>query len=142
MNYPLTHPWFEAHFFNEANVNGGYRDHNPFEGDTAISFAQSQGLLLWCPCGIDEKQADGSSRFPLDLSLNKGRPHLCMVVFRNPPSGIVTPENFGPVSKNDKTRHPRWQVSGNSLLDLTLDPSIDGGTPSCWHGFIKGGQVT
>lgn len=142
MRYPLTHPWFEAHFFSEAEANGSYRDSSPFEGEPAIPFSQAQGLLLWCPCGIDELLPDGSLRYPLDLSLNKGRPHLCMVVFSNPPSGIVTPANFGPVSKNDPNRHPRWVVSGTGLSDLTLSPSVDVGNPSCWHGFIQNGIVT
>lgn len=143
MNYPLTHPWFEAHFFNEAKSDGSYMSHDPFEGKNAIPLSLAQGLLLWCPCGIDQKDVDGNLRYPLDLSLNKGRPHGCMIVFRNPLSGVIAPDNFGPTSRGDKNIHPRWTiVSGDSLSNLTLDPSIAVGNPECWHGWIKNGVVS
>lgn len=142
MKYPLTHPWFEAHFIHRAQSNGSYYDCNPYEGEDPVEFKDAQGLRLWCPCGIDERDKDGNLRYPLDLSLNKGRPHGCLIMFRNPPSGILPPPNFGPMSRYGKN-HPRWTiVSGSGLVDLTLTPSIDVGNPSCWHGYIKNGIVT
>lgn len=35
----------------------------------------------------------------------------------------------------------RWTASGTSYEDLTLSPSVDGGS-GCWHGFIQNGDVT
>lgn len=36
---------------------------------------------------------------------------------------------------------PRWTVSGSSIEDLTLSPSIHVPTGCCWHGFIRAGEV-
>lgn len=36
------------------------------------------------------------------------------------------------------TPAPRWAMSGTSLADLTLSPSIQ---IPCWHGFVTGGIV-
>lgn len=37
----------------------------------------------------------------------------------------------------------RWSVSGTSLADMTLSPSINLTGPGCgWHGFVTGGEVT
>jgi hypothetical protein len=32
-------------------------------------------------------------------------------------------------------------MDGTGLSDLTLSPSVDVGEPSCWHGFIRNGEV-
>jgi hypothetical protein len=137
---PLIDPWFDAGFIRDAQEDGGYRVHH--ENGEPIKFSEAQGLYLWCPCGYGARDKDGSLEFPLDLSLNHGRPHGLLIPFSNPPSGIAVPANFGPVDKNTGTTHPRWQVvSGSGLSDLTLAPSIDVGKPSCWHGFIQSGVV-
>lgn len=37
---------------------------------------------------------------------------------------------------------PRWQVSGTSLDDLTLHPSINLPGAGCgWHGWVKDGEA-
>jgi hypothetical protein len=36
----------------------------------------------------------------------------------------------------------RWQVSGLSIVDLTLSPSIRLTSGCGWHGFVTVGQVT
>ena len=131
MTEKLINPWFEAHFFCNAHTDGSYRGHH--EDGSSILFSESQGVLFWCPCGVNDP------KFPID----GGRPHMCQIVFRNPPNGIQPPLNFGPESRHKKGVHPRWQiVSGTSLDDLTLDPSIAIGDPECWHGHIKQGVVT
>lgn len=137
MNLParLTDQWFDAHFFCEAREDGGFR-----VGENDISFAESQGLFLWCPCGYGALDAAGAERFPLDLSLNRGRPHGLLIPFSNPPNGIAVPANFGPLSR-DKQSRPRWVVSGSCLQDLSLSPSVAVGEPECWHGFITDGLV-
>jgi hypothetical protein len=47
-------------------------------------------------------------------------------------------------ASRDKAGRPtRWQVSGTSLGDLTLSPSVDctGSDPNCWHGFVTNGEI-
>lgn len=136
----LTDQWFEAHFIYGAQPDGSHCIHHP--DGTPTTFAESQGLFLWCPCGYGAMDKDGNLKYPLDLSLNHGRPHAVMIVFANPPSGIIPPADFGPVSKANKSVHPRWNVSGSGLNDLTLTPSVDVGEPSCWHGFITNGVIS
>jgi hypothetical protein len=135
---PITHPWFEAKFFANVGNDGSYRIR--FESGDRFSFAQSQGLFLWCPCGFGLLDKDGKERFPLDLSQNLGRPHGLLIPFSNPPCGILVHPDFGPRSRDGKT-HPRWAISGSELDDLTLVPSIAVGNPECWHGFITAGIV-
>lgn len=136
----LTDPWFEAHFYGEIAADGSFRFH--YEDRSPMAFAQAQGLALWCPCGYGELDKDGKERFPLDLSLNLGRPHGLLIPFANPPSGVPVPAEHGPLSRDGKTR-PRWTVSGSSLADLTLTPSVAVGPADkeCWHGFITSGEV-
>lgn len=136
----LTHPWFEAVFYGEANPRGGFRLYH--DDGSPLTFSESQGLFLWCPCGYGVLDSEGKELYPLDLSLNRGRPHGILVPFANPPCGIPLPPDHGPVS-NDGASHPRWVVSGSGLGDLTLAPSIlVGKNPSCWHGFIRNGVIT
>jgi hypothetical protein len=147
---PLTHPWFEAHFYNEA-TDKGHRGEWEFEHlhpepygidwlPYVVPFAQAQGLALWCPCGFGMLDKDGGERYPTDLIHNKGRPHGIIVPFANPPSGIPCHPEHGPISRSGT--HPRWQVSGTGLADLTTAPSIAvGDNPECWHGWITGGSV-
>lgn len=134
----LDDPWFEAGFICKAETDGSYRVHH--EGGSPIKFEESQGLRLWCPCGYGSKDSGGETLYPLDLSLNCGRPHGVLIVFANPPSGILPPISFGPTNKSGQT-HPRWTVVGNCLGNLTLSPSVDVGNPSCWHGFIQNGII-
>lgn len=79
----------------------------------------SQGLLIYCPCGGG---------------------HCIMIPFANPFNAPKLPPDFGPLSR-DGTSHPRWNVSGDSLENLTLTPSVDVGITSCWHGFITNGEI-
>lgn len=125
----LTDPWFEAHFFYDANSDGSYRMHHP--DGTPTLFREAQGIELWCPCGY------GKPEFPLD----GGRPHLAMVPFSNPPSSVQCPPSFGPYSRKDRNVHPRWTMSGDNLETLTCQPSIAVGDPECWHGYITNGEV-
>ena len=36
----------------------------------------------------------------------------------------------------------RWAVSGTSLADLTLSPSVFLQSGCCWHGWVRAGEVT
>jgi hypothetical protein len=129
----LTDRWFSAAFVNNAikQPNGLYQYYAGKFDDRrrrAVPFGQAIGLILWCPCGY------GKPEYPL----KGGRPHVVLVVFAD----RGAPADFGPVSRNDSKVHPRWKVeSGDALENLTLSPSIDIGTPSCWHGYIQNGEV-
>jgi hypothetical protein len=125
----LTDPWFEAEFLGCITPDGRSHRHAHEDG-TPLAFGEAQALFLWCPCGF------GKPEYPLD----GGRPHGVIVPFANGPGGPV-PADFGPLSKDKKTR-PRWTVSGDSLGNLTCTPSVAVGDPECWHGFITNGEMT
>jgi hypothetical protein len=62
-----------------------------------------------------------------------------MIPFANPRNAPAVPADHGPQSKlNPDGPRPRWIMSGTSLEDLTLTPSIDTG---CWHEYITLGEV-
>lgn len=114
---PLRNEWFEASFIGRAGNDGSYYCRKD------ITFAEAQGLFLWCPCGF------GKPEFVV------ARPHGVLIVFAD----RGAPPNLGPFSRDNKTR-PRWRVvGGTGLSDLTLDPSI--AVADCWHGYIKNGVV-
>jgi hypothetical protein len=133
----LTDAWFEAGFYGEVDEKSWRENH---ADGSPMTFGEAQGLFLWCPCGYGLLDKEGKERYPLDLSLNRGRPHGLLVPFINPPSGVRLPLDHGPVGKDGT--HPRWSVSGSSLEDLTISPSIAVGDPECWHGFIRNGEIT
>lgn len=45
---------------------------------------------------------------------------------------------------DDAKPKARWDVTGTTIDDLTLSPSIDltGATDCGWHGFVQNGEVT
>lgn len=132
----LSNPWFEAHFYAGVLTEGqkSYWSHHPSQ--RPFTFAESQGLMIWCPCGFSLLKEDGTERYPLD----GGRPHMVQIPFLNPPCGVPVPSDHGPMGRDGQ--RPRWTVSGTGLLDLTLMPSVAvGGDTECWHGFIQNGIV-
>lgn len=136
----LTDPWFEAKFIAEVTkqANGLYAFRHLKSDGTPYALAEAIGVEFWCPCGITARDERGELRYPLDLSLNKGRPHGCVVVF----AGRGAPDDFGPHSRGNPSEHPRWTVAGSGLDDLTTTPSISMGDPECWHGYITTGEIT
>jgi hypothetical protein len=134
----LTDAWFEVRFYGEVNGDSIRLVH---EDGSPMKFSEAQGLWLWCPCGFGLRDKDGKELYPLDLSLNLGRPHGLQIPFANPPSGVQLPPDHGPVSR-DGLSHPRWNVSGSGFDDLTITPSIAvGKDPECWHGYITNGEI-
>lgn len=125
MRAKLNDVWFEAKFIGFIEPDGSSYRHRHEDGRD-ITFEEAQGILLWCPCGY------GDPKYPLD----GGRPHGLLVIF----AGRGAPDDFGPFSK-DKKSHPRWNVGGSSLNDLTCTPSVAVGNPECWHGFITNGEL-
>lgn len=92
-----------------------------FNGDNLSevpTLSQAQGVMFRCPVC-----AGG---------------HQVMVAFKN--RGVL--DHQGTHAKDG--RPTRWEVSGTSLADLTLKPSVDctPSDPNCWHGFITNGEVT
>ena len=122
----LTDPWFDAQFY--GNVSADARSHRNQGGN----IEGAQGLFLWCPCGWMKPE------FPVDGA----RPHGVLIPFANPRNAPPCPPNHGPTNKNEGKDRPRWQMSGTGLHDLTLQPSIDVGDPTCWHGYITNGEVS
>lgn len=129
----LTDPWFEAAFYGQIEA-GNADQHQGGSFTMQDSIDGAQGVTLWCPCGY------GKPEFPLD----GGRPHAIIIPFANPRGAPSVPEDHGPKSADNPTGpRPRWQlVSGASLADLTLAPSVAvGSDPQCWHGWIQSGEV-
>lgn len=114
----LTDPWFEAEFYGNATDKSLRRQGAQIEG--------AQGLVMYCPCAYGREDA---------------RAHGLIVPFANPRNAPALPADHGPTRRHSDV-HTRWEMSGSGLDDLTLSPSIDVGEPSCWHGYIKNGEVT
>ena len=77
-------------------------------------FEEADGVMFLCPYCFRE---NGGS---------KGT-HVVLVWFEG---GKAGPE---------WTPAARWKASGTCLEDLTISPSIH--MPSCWHGYVRGGQI-
>lgn len=122
----LSDPWFDAKFYGATSASGFRTEH---EDGRPFTFADAQGVMLWCPCGYGDPRYQGAG----------GRPHAILVPFSNGPGGPCHPEH-GPTGRNGG--RPRWVASGTSLEDLTTTPSIAVADPECWHGFITNGNVT
>jgi hypothetical protein len=117
----LDDPWFNV-VFTSKTTREGYVHQDALEG--------ADGVRFWCPCGY------GKVEFPLDGA----RPHAVIVLFANPQGCAAAPPDAGPQSRNGGPE--RWTMAGTGVHDLTLNPSVNVGTPSCWHGWIKNGEVT
>jgi hypothetical protein len=85
------------------------------------SISGAEGIIFLCPkCFIEKNGKVGV--------------HSCEVTFK----GQVADE----VGTHNKEGNPvRWDVSGDKMENLTINPSIllDGGCG--WHGWIKDGQI-
>lgn len=78
--------------------------------------AQAQGLRMLCP--------------------GAGCKHRINVSFAD--RGV--PDHLGSHAREGVPS--RWVVAaGSGLDDLTLQPSVDVGTPSCWHGYVTAGRA-
>ncbi len=70
------------------------------------------GIEFDCPCGCDS---------PIYLP------------FRNPIDGGAAYDEGG--------KYPSWQRSGETLEDLTLEPSVQRTAGCRWHGYIRNGRA-
>lgn len=104
------------------------RSHRLSDGD---SIAGMQGVLFQCPsCGVGKPHGCNGERSYIEGD------HYILVLFANPSGVAPAPAECEPL--------PRWTiVSGASLDDLTLSPSVDctrGGGCS-FHGFVTNGDA-
>lgn len=91
----------------------------------------AQGIVFQCP-----KCAQGKERAPYGGFVGV---HSIRVFFSNPQNAPVAPQEYDD--------NPRWEMSGTSLDDLTLSPSIDLDVPEnkggCgWHGYVRNGDAS
>lgn len=75
----------------------------------------ANAVFFYCPCSFG---GDAGA-------------HGCLIPFANPRNGV--PHAPGPQG---------WQMSGSSLKDLSLTPSllIGGQAAQCWHGYLTNGE--
>jgi len=111
----LTDPYFEAKFMKNTTAAGWSR---------TSELVGADGVWFYCPCGVG----------------NPNGAHGVIVSFANPRGCSPAPPDAGSQSRDGKPS--RWTMTGTGLADLTLQPSVDVGTPSCWHGWVKNGEVT
>jgi hypothetical protein len=102
------------------------------------SIEGAQGVLFQCPsCGVGKERGVSEDGDGFIVGA-----HYIMVCFANPRGAPVAPTAFD--------KNPRWTMSGSSLDDLTLSPSVNcdiqgpNREPSfCkYHGWVKNGDVT
>lgn len=89
----------------------------------------AQGLIMQCPgCakGKPVVEEDGE-RFVIGV-------HSIICWFSNPKNAPKVPETMTPLPG-------RWEVSGDSLDNLTLNPSVWIKDGCGWHGWIKNGDA-
>lgn len=87
------------------------------------SFAKAQGVEFLCPVCFAKNAGPAGT-------------HLVGVTFAD--RGATDDQG----SHNRKGEPSRWQVSGTTFANLTLQPSIDL-TPGCtWHGYVTNGAIT
>jgi len=129
----------DARFIHEATKAGcrlSYRD----------NVQGMQGVMFQCPkCGEGlERGKKGRRRFIRGA-------HYIRVFFSNPVGVEVAPPDAD--LRNDGSPNPRWEMTGATIEDLTLKPSINCDIPwkdkqgvehqsSCkFHGFVTSGDV-
>jgi hypothetical protein len=90
----------------------------------------AQGVMFQCP-----KCAAGKPIVEEDGKRFVRGAHLVLCWFSNPQGTTPAPDTMTPLPG-------RWTASGNSLADLTLNPSVflQGGCG--WHGWVKNGDAT
>ena len=92
-----------------------------------------QGVMFQCPkCSVGKQHGEENGR-----RFVRGA-HYIRVFFSNPRGVSVAPP--------EADSNPRWAMSGSSIDDLTLSPSINLDVPEnsggCgWHGWVKNGDA-
>lgn len=129
----------DAQFLNDVTTASYTRS----DDDQVIG---AQGILFQCPsCAAGKDVVADDERAGRRYVVGA---HYIEVLFSNPVGASLAPADAGPVGA-DHTSHPRWTMSGSSLDDLTITPSINcdipgkNGEPSVckFHGFVKNGDA-
>lgn len=113
----------DARFVDQASARGYFiRESDAVEG--------AQGVLFQCPsCGVGKPHGCDGHRNYIEGD------HYILVFFANPCGAPVAPP--------EADKNPRWTMSGTTLDNLTLAPSVDctkGGGCS-FHGCVTGGTA-
>jgi len=99
----------------QHQVRDGRRWNIPVHG-----VAEAHGVLFLCPtCWTKNGGPVGT--------------HGVLVTF----NGRGVPNELGSQSRNGGPS--RWSAAGETVHNLTLQPSID---CECWHGYVTAGEVT
>jgi hypothetical protein len=93
----------------------------------------AQGVMFQCPaCAVGKERGQEDGRGFICGA------HYIRVLFSNPRGVAAAPP--------EADENPRWEMSGSSIDDLTLSPSINLDVPGqedgCrWHGFVRNGDA-
>jgi len=123
----------DARFVYSATASGSRLSHKD-------SVEGAQGVMFQCPeCAkgkeivVDTEREVGerARRYVVGA-------HYIRVFFSNPLGATVAPP--------EADHNPRWEMTGTTLDDLTLSPSINldipGNEAGCrWHGWVKNGDA-
>lgn len=129
----------DAQFLDRVELTSHYRR----ESELLVG---AQGIMFQCPsCAVGKAIAEDDEQPGRHYIIGA---HYIQVLFSNP-QGVALPAPECGVVDATGTNHPRWAiVSGTSLADLTLSPSIDCNIPhkgvpsSCnFHGYVKNGDA-
>lgn len=88
--------------------------HTPTGHQDVVDLSTAQGITFLCPGCFQKNGGEVGT-------------HSLLVWFKD--RGVPDGAEPGP---------GRWTVSGMSVADLTLSPSVDA---KCWHGHVVGGTV-
>jgi hypothetical protein len=114
----------DGQFVHNAHAGGYF-----IRGGDSVDGAQ--GVLFQCPsCGVGKPHGCDSERNYIEGD------HYILVFFANP--------HGAEVASPAADANPRWTMSGTTLDDLTLSPSVDctkGGGCS-FHGWVTNGEAT
>ncbi|SRR6266568_1129540 len=92
--------------------------------------AGANGVMFQCPkCSVGrERGEEAGRRYVIGA-------HYAICFFSNPQNAPPLPPEWWP-------KIARWTMTGTSLADLTLRPSILFSPPGCaWHGYITNGDL-
>lgn len=116
----------------------------------SISLPGAHGVMFQCPkCAEGKPFAEGEAVLQDDRLAGEtvtrryvAGAHSIICWFENPADGQVAPR----AADSGSSTHPRWKVSGTSLEDLTLQPSVSLDVPAnaggCrWHGYVTSGDA-
>lgn len=120
----------DGQFFGSVDAMTGARHR---QGD---HLEAAQGVLFQCPaCAVGKEVVTDE-----DGTRGVAGAHYIAICFSNPRGASPAPHEYD--------HNPRWTMSGTSLDDLSLSPSINLDVPGLtgdqcrWHGFVTNGDAS